>query len=90
LSGGHFDYKQYQLTYLQDELEHLVQQHEEDVEKQPEEIIVAAAGAISLLSMAFVLIHRIDYFMSGDDGLEQFISRTQKELADLVTNRETL
>jgi len=77
MSGGHFDYKQFSLEYLAEEIQELIDNNNivDDYgykSDRPEEILVYYRKAIELLKEAKFLAHRIDYLESGDDGEDTF------------------
>lgn len=93
MSGGAFDYKQYQLDYIVDEIEQLINQnggkkesYNKDWEdefhyKYPDDIIEEFKNGIKYLKLAKVYTQRIDWLVSGDDGEACFRERLEKELA---------
>jgi hypothetical protein len=84
MSGGHFDYKQYQLEYIADEIEHIILSNdlqEKDVNGcslgwhfSPETIEKFKLGRMTLL-LAQIYVQRIDWLVSGDDGEDSFHRR---------------
>ena len=68
--------------YMQDEF----------YEKYPEEKIYPTfdsrvqhemKNAVKLLKLASIYAHRVDYFLSGDDGEENFLERLNSEIKEL-------
>ena len=49
----------------------------------PEEVQEKLKEAIRALKIAAIYVRRVDWFLSGDDGEENFIKRLEKELNDL-------
>ena len=89
MSGGHFDYKQYQLEYIADEIEQLIVDN--DSEEKDEwgtskgyhftaETIEEFKIGLEHLHKAQIYAHRIDWLVSGDDGEDTFHTRLQSEL----------
>jgi hypothetical protein len=84
MSGGHFDYKQYQLEYIADEIEHIILSNdlqEKDVNGcslgwhfSPETIEKFKLAHMTLL-LAQIYVQRIDWLVSGDDGEDSFHRR---------------
>ena len=108
MSGGAFNYDQYKIGYIADEIEQYVrkngkpktkrelkeenwrspdwyEQYPEDKfhYKHPDEIIEAFKKAVDALRIAQIYAHRIDWYMSGDDGEESFIERLKEDLDKL-------
>jgi len=90
MSGGHFDYIQYQI----DETARLIQrfldkQTDSDWDKEfidslrPETVAVIQ-DAVYQIEKAAILAHRIDYLLSGDDGEDSFHRRIKEDLAKIV------
>jgi hypothetical protein len=93
MSGGHFDYKQYQLGYIADEVEQLIIDNDNNEKDQwgdtvgrhysPETIEEFKRGLL-LLKQAQVYVQRIDWLVSGDDGEDSFHSRLKSDLEKLT------
>ncbi len=81
MSGGHFDYKQYHIGSIADEIEKLIQENGKvDYRTWSEETIAQFNNAIVLLRMSSVLAQRIDWLVSGDDSEKSFHERLQEDL----------
>jgi len=91
MSGGAFDYKQYQIEYIADEIEQLITQNgakrefkesweDEFYYKYPDDIIEEFKNAIKYLKIAKIYTQRIDWLVSGDDGEDSFRKRLKEEL----------
>jgi hypothetical protein len=90
MSGGRFDYKQYDLQYISDEIEQVIHEFERgdksewgDYPKwdfQNPQTIVEFRKAIELLKIAQIYAGRIDWLISGDDGEDSFHERLKFEL----------
>lgn len=93
MSGGHFDYKQYQIGYIADEVEQLIIDNDSNEKNEwgdlvgnhysPETIEEFKRGLL-LLKQAQVYAQRIDWLVSGDDGEDSFHSRLKSDLGKLV------
>jgi hypothetical protein len=91
MSGGHFEYKQYQIEYIADEVEQLILTNTSTSLKidergcnstvYAEETIAEFEHALKLLREARIYVQRIDWLVSGDDGEDSFHSRLKFELA---------
>lgn len=96
MSGGAFDYNQYKLEYIADEIEHLIITNDSTELNQwgdpkgrgyNEKTIVEFKNAINLLRLAKMYAQRVDWLVSGDDGEEQFHERLRKELQEYYDER---
>ena len=92
MSGGHFDYKQFEITRISDELEQLIEINgkkrvgrleswEEPYHYEyPPEVIQKFKEAVLSLRVAQVYAQRVDWLVSGDDGEESFMRRLDEDL----------
>jgi len=92
MSGGHFEYSQYRINDIAEELERLIESNDD---KTPHEyggtigrgyssntIARFKVGLIKLRE-AQVYAQRIDWLLSGDDGEETFHERLLEDLENL-------
>ena len=92
MSGGHFQYKQWEIGNIADEVEQLILTNDSEEKNQwgdrkgyhytPETIEEFKKGLV-LLRQAYVYAQRIDWLVSGDDGEDSFHSRLKFELEKL-------
>ena len=92
MSGGYFDYTQYKIGQIADEIEHLIETNDSDELNdwgdligrgyQPE-VIERFRLAIATLRKAEVMAQRIDWLVSDDDGEESFLRRWDEDLNKL-------
>lgn len=82
MSGGYFDYNQFKITEIADELDVLITN--EDLLEYNDETKARFKEAVDLLRTAFIYTQRIDWLLSYDDGEETFHSRLKQELGKLV------
>lgn len=85
MSGGYFDYKQYQIEYIKDELERLISRIENHDINEPwydysVETVRKFNEALYVLGLAQIYVHRIDWLASGDDSQESFHTRLREDL----------
>ena len=85
MSGGHFDYKEYQLLDMAEAVEFLAtHNHAPDefdiIRGYPEEIIEKFREAAVQLKKAYAYIHEIDLLVSGDNGEESFMRGLEEGL----------
>lgn len=90
MSGGAFDYKQYQIGYIADEIEQLIETNDSDERNEwgdtvgahyLPETVTEFKKALRALKIAQIYAHRIDWLVSGDDSEDSFHARLAKDLA---------
>lgn len=89
MSGGHFDYNQYRIDQIAEDIEQLILDNEDETPNewggkkgnffQPE-IITKFKEAAHTLRRAAAMTQRVDWLVSGDDGPECFLRRWEKEV----------
>ena len=92
MSGGHFQYKQWEISNIADEVEQLILTNDSEEKDEwgdrkgyhytPETIEEFKKGLV-LLRQAYVYAQRIDWLVSGDDGEDSFHRRLKIELEKL-------
>ena len=92
MSGGHFQYKQYELGRIADEIEQLILDNDsEEVNEygdtkgygySPKTIAKFKIARMALL-LAQIYVQRIDWLVSGDDGEDSFHSRLDADFEAL-------
>ena len=92
MSGGHFDYKQWEIGNIADEVEQLILDNDSEELNDwgdrkgchftPETIKEFQRG-LNLLRQAHVYAQRIDWLVSGDDGEDSFHRRLKNDLEKL-------
>lgn len=81
MSGGHFDYIQYRFSEIVEDMEEIInKQKEYDLD---EEAVSHIQTGIKLLLTAGIYLQRIDWLVSGDDGLETFKKRLEEDLLNV-------
>ena len=89
MSGGFFDYQQYRLDDMADEIRSLIALNESQTlnkkEKYSAETIAKFLEADKVLRIASVMVQRIDWLVSGDDGEESFHERWNEDIKSLTT-----
>ena len=81
MSGGHFDYSQYKILQIAEEIEKIIS--ENDHYGFSSDIIEEFVNAIYILKKAYIYAQRIDWLVSDDDGEESFKERLFEELYKL-------
>lgn len=83
MSGGHFDYKQYTMSYIADQIEHVIDNNCSDNDRSynlSAETIEEFKRAVEYLNIAQVYVQRIDWLLSGDDSETTFHTRLHNDL----------
>lgn len=92
MSGGHFDYDQYRIDQIAEDISQIIRNNKnEELDEWgskkgyffPDEVIEEFKKAVQILDTAYVYVQRIDYLLSGDDGEDSFHSRLEEELNSL-------
>lgn len=92
MSGGHFSYKQYDIQYMADEIEHIIETNDcEDLDEWNQrkgrgyepEVIERLKDAARSLRQAFIYAQRVDWLLSCDDSPEYFLKLLNDELKEL-------
>jgi hypothetical protein len=92
MSGGHFNYDQYRITQIAEDIQAVINKNKKPVsDPQPydgeyyydysDEIIRKFKEAVYHLKIATVYAQRVDYLVSGDDGEESFLKRLKEDLS---------
>ena len=91
MSGGHFNYTQYQLTQIADDIEQLIIDNDNEEKNEwgdvtgrhyTAETIAAFQTTVEMLRQSYTYVQRVDWLVSGDDGEEGFHTRLRKELKE--------
>jgi hypothetical protein len=98
MSGGFFDYNQYRIKQIAEDLDSLIEKNNfkckdhpkceesynfcECGRNLPDDIIAEFKKASKALKVAYVYTQRIDWLLSGDDGNESFFKRLKSDLND--------
>ena len=94
MSGGYFDYNQYKIYQIAEELEDVILKNGKKRERRESweneyhyeyspEVIAKFKEALFILKAAHVYAHRIDWLLSDDDGEESFLERLESDLKKL-------
>ena len=84
MSGGHFNYDQYRIAQIADEVEHLIETSgTNDWRGFSEATIEQFRKGLQALRIAEVYAQRIDWLVSGDDGEDSFHRRLADDLGKL-------
>ena len=85
MSGGAFNYAQFQLMQMADDIEQhiIINNVTDEWGNRPdysEETLEQFRIAVAKLREAYVYVQRIDYLLCGDDGEDTFHKRLKKDL----------
>lgn len=92
MSGGHFDYNQYRIGYIADEVEQMIYSNDSkelDEWRTPKgygfstETVEEFKKGLYYLKIAQIYAQRIDWLVSGDDNEDSFHKRLAKDLAEV-------
>ena len=86
--SGFFEYQQYHLGEMADEIEHFIADNNKKngdgmCYNYSDATIEELKSAVTTLRLAYIYAHRIDWLVSGDDGEETFHVRLQQELNEI-------
>jgi len=93
MSGGFFDYQQYRIGQIADDIRLLIDtNHSTEINKwgdrigrgYPPEVIQRFRDAVAALRLAQVYAQRVDWLVSGDDGADSFLIRLEEDLRDVA------
>lgn len=92
MSGGHFDYKQFAMKDIAEQIQEIISHNDEDwtdsdgwcqeAYKYPPQIIEKFVEAERAVHRAAAMVHRIDWLLSGDDSEETFLKRWEETKVD--------
>jgi hypothetical protein len=82
MSGGRFDYEQYKLQQIADDIEqHIVDNEDVGLAyRYKEETIDEFKRAVEMLRRAYIYVQRIDWLVSADDSESTFHKRLNQQL----------
>ena len=89
MSGGHFQYKQWEIGNIADEVEQLIIDNDSEELNEygdqkgyhySKETMAEFRKAFIILRQAHIYVQRIDWLVSGDDGEDSFHRRLKDEL----------
>lgn len=99
MSGGYFDYEQYKIDRIADEVDQLIISNDYNALNEwgdpigrgysPETIEQFKIG-LQILKMAAIYAQRIDWLVSGDDSEDSFLYRLECDLRKLERDTSEL
>jgi hypothetical protein len=87
MSGGRFDYDQYKIGQIAEDIQEIIERFPEELYhyKYPDNVIEKFKEAVDILKKAEIYAERIDWLLSGDDSEESFFKRLEEDLKLLNT-----
>ena len=82
MSGGAFNHNDYHIRDIARQIEEIIRDNEERPVYDAE-TIARFRETVKLLHRADVMVHRIDWLISGDDGEDTFHKRLREDLERL-------
>ena len=82
MSGGYFNYDQYRINDIADQIERFVANN--DRYEFPDSVLIQFREALYYLKMASIYTQRIDWFLCGDDSIESFLGRLKEDVERVV------
>lgn len=86
MSGGAFDYAQYRLTSIYQEIQEIIKSEEHEFS---EDTIEEFYKAIRFLKIAQIYVQRIDWLVSDDDSEQTFHERLKEDLKNMEDPKES-
>lgn len=92
MSGGYFDYNQYRIGQIADDIDLLISNNDRTDQNEwgrpygsnfPKEVIEKFQEAVIVLRKAQIMAQRIDWLVSADDGIESFLKRWDEDLSKI-------
>jgi len=77
MSGGYFDYIQYRLIQLEDEIKHLID-NGDPKEKFTDDVKDSIMDLLPKLKEVRKRIHHLDYYLEDDYGIETYLERLKE------------
>ena len=84
MSGGYFDYQQYNIQFIIEQLEEFLQAPDHNYS---EETLKQFKQGLEYLKLAWIFTQRICWLLSGDDGEETFHNHLSSKLIEYYQNK---
>lgn len=97
MSGGHFDYQQYRIGQIADQVEQLIRSNNDEELNdwgQPkgyhfsERTLEEFRVGLRYLELAQIYAQRIDWLVSGDDSEDSFHERLLEDIRELDSSQD--
>ena len=83
MSGGAFDYVQFKINSVVDDIKELLSSEEFEYNNTTKD---RYQQTVNTLELAAAMLQRVDWLESGDDGEESFHERWEEEVLPLLNN----
>lgn len=99
MSGGHFDYNQFKIGEIADEIQRLIETNDDQTYNQwgeingrfyPKKVIDKFREAVIILKQAQVYTHEIDWYVCCDTDEEGFLRRLEEGLSSVEEENKQL
>ena len=96
MSGGHFNYDQYRISQIAEQIRTLIANNDSDETDEwgnprglhyTPETIARFQFAVDTLDVAYVYVQRIDWLVSGDDSEKTFMQRLDEDMEKILSNK---
>lgn len=95
MSGGYFEYKQYYIDQIAEDLERRIQKAKNKEQgdfgysyEESDRVIEKFEEILYHIRCASIMAQRVDWYLSGDDGEDSFFLRLEEELEELDCKSE--
>jgi hypothetical protein len=95
MSGGYFEYKQYYIDQIAEDLERRIQKAKNKEQgdfgysyEESDRVIEKFEEILYHIKRASIMAQRVDWYLSGDDGEDSFFRRLEEELEELDCKSE--
>jgi len=97
MSGGYFDYSQYNMQSIAESIKNIIYNNKNEEENEwgekrgmffSDEIIDLFSKTEVLLRVSEILVNRADYLLSCDDGPDSYIRRVKEDLNHLFLKKD--
>ena len=83
MSVGHFDYKQYALSNIKEDLDALLEEPFKIEDVPLDELQEYIYSTKQVVELARICVHRLDWFLSGDDSWDTYKRRLKEEIENM-------
>ena len=90
MSGGHFDYNQYVIRDIANQLERDILRNNEDHRRYTKATILEMITTLCALRVCESCLERIDYLLSGDDSEATFRDRLAQDILTTLDRMEQI
>lgn len=95
MSGGYFEYKQYYIDQIAEDLERRIEKAKNKEQgdfgysyEESDRVIEKFEEILYQIKLASIMAQRVDWYLSGDDGEDSFFRRLEEELEELDCKSE--